>query len=206
MDKSTEMHELRERLELIESMIQEGRRKTESWGWTFLLWGAAYFVAIFWASWGNGSLSMWGHNAVAWPVTMIVAAALTTLIGIRMDSGHPHTTLGRAAISLWIAVGVSMILIFPALATSGRLDVHLFVALVGTMLGTANGASALMLKWKIQFGCAVVWWAISVAACFVSDAQLTVLFLLALFLCQIVFGVYAMTREARRRKLGAAHA
>ena len=44
--------ELKDRLNLIETMIAEGRRKTESWGWTFVLWGVAYYVAIAWSSCG----------------------------------------------------------------------------------------------------------------------------------------------------------
>ena len=46
-------------------MIAEGRRTTESWGWTFVLWGVAYYVAIAWAA--------LGHSTLAWPVTMIAA-------------------------------------------------------------------------------------------------------------------------------------
>ena len=40
VDHTTEQ-ELKDRLSLIESMIAEGRRHTESWGWTFVLWGVA---------------------------------------------------------------------------------------------------------------------------------------------------------------------
>jgi hypothetical protein len=63
----------------------------------------------------------------------------------------------------------------------------------------------------MQFACALVWWAASVAACFGSQQQCTVVFLAALFFCQIVFGIYAMICESRRRRLqfgnqGAAHA
>ena len=204
-DKSTQ-HDLRERLDLIECMISEGRRKTESWGWTFLLWGLAYFVAIFWASMG-GSASIWGvHTVLAWPVTMIVAALLTIAIGMRKGKGKPDTTMGRAIVSIWIAVGISMILIFPSLASTGRLDEHSFVAIVAGMLGVANGASGIFLRWKSQFACAVVWWITSVAACFGSDTQLMIVFLSALFLCQIVFGIYAMMMESRRKQREIAHA
>ena len=56
----------------------------------------------------------------------------------------------------------------------------------------ANGASALILRWKVQFACAVVWWAAAVASCFGSDAQSMIVFLVAIFLCQIVFGIYGV--------------
>ena len=81
------------------------------------------------------------------------------------------------------------------------------MAIVAGMLGIANGASAMILKWKMQFGCAVIWWITTVAACFGSETQLTVVFLSAIFLCQIVFGIYGMMQEARRRRqCAAAHA
>jgi len=54
MERNTSDLELAERVKLIEDMLAAGRRKTESWGWTFVLWGVAYYVAIAWATWGQG--------------------------------------------------------------------------------------------------------------------------------------------------------
>jgi hypothetical protein len=68
------------------------------------------------------------------------------------------------------------------------------------MLGTANAASSMLLKWKQQFACAVVWWAAAVASCFGTVAQSTIALLVAIFFCQIVFGIYGMICEARLRK------
>jgi hypothetical protein len=204
-DQTTEK-DLRDRLDLIECMLAEGRRKTESWGWTFLLWGVAYFVAILWSSMGN-PVSIWGVRAApAWPVTMLSAALLTIVIGVRKGKGKPETTMGRAIASIWISVGTSMLLIFPSLAMTNRLDVHTFVAIVAAMLAVANGASGLISKWKMQVACAGVWWITIVGACFGSETQLTIVFLSALFLCQIVFGIYAMMMESRRRQREIAHA
>jgi hypothetical protein len=191
--------DLTERLDLIENMIAASRRGCESWGWTFVLWGVAYGIAIAWSTWGQ-SLSILGSHNLAWPVTMIVAFVVTLAIGFARGKGKPRTTAGRTIISIWICVGVAMLLLFPALSVAGRLDMHAFAAIVAAMLGVANGASGLILRWKMQFACAVIWWITSVASCFGSDAQLAVVFLSALFLCQIVFGIYAMTLEARRRR------
>jgi len=214
MQEQTSTHDLQERLTVIVTMLAEGRRSTQSWGWTFLLWGVAYFVAIAWASWG-GSPSVWGRHHIltggvyvglAWPVTMISAVILTLAIGLRKGRGHAGTTVVRAVVSVWIAAGISMLLLFPALGLSGRLDEHGFVAIVGAMLGVANGASGMILRWGAQIVCAVVWWITAAAACFGSIAQLTIVFLVAVFLCQIVFGVYAMVLESRRNRREMAHA
>ena len=206
--------DLNERLALIESMIAEGRRSTESWGWVFLLWGAAYYVAIAWAAWGQG-LSVWGAGyaeigsariGLAWPVTMILAVIATLAIGMRRGRVSPATSLVRSIVSVWVASGIAMLILFPAFGISGRLDQHSFVAIVAAMLGVANVASGLILRWKAQLACGIVWWVTSVAACFGSLAQLTVVFLSAIFLCQIVFGIYAMVLESRRNRREIAHA
>jgi len=185
--------ELRDRLSIIESMIAEGQRTTESWGSTFVLWGLAYYVAIAW--------SRWGHTVWAWPVTISIAAVLTIVLAFSKPGGHPRTTLGRAIGSIWIALGISMFLLFFAAGLTGRLtDRHLFLAVMSAILGMANGASALILRWKVQLGCAAVWWAAAIATCFGSDAQSIIVFLVAIFLCQIVFGFYGMIANTQGRK------
>jgi len=183
---------LKDRLSLIESMIAEGRRNTESWGWTFVQWGVVYYLAVAW--------SAWGHSAWAWPVTILIAVIVTVVVASLKGGNHP-ATLGRAIGSIWIALGISMFLLFLALGLSGRLtDQHLFVAVISAILGMANGASALILRWKVQFACAVVWWLAAVTTCFGTDAQSMVVFLVGIFLCQIAFGIYGVVVDAQERK------
>ena len=199
MSAETDRLELTERLNLIESMIAEGRRRTTKWGWMFVLWGVAYYVAVAWAS--------WGRSASAWPVTMVAAAVLTSVLASRTKRGQPKTTTGRAVAAPWIAMGISITVVLAALGVNGRYDPHVFVAIIGAMLGTAHLTSAIILKWKMQFMCGLVWLAAGVAACFGSAAVAGIAFLAATFLCQIVFGIYAMVLESRRRtQHGAVHA
>ena len=192
--------ELKDRLSLIESMIAEGRRHTESWGWTFVLWGVAFYLALAW--------SAWNRSAWAWPVTVSIAVIVTVVVASLKADGHSGTTLGRAIGSIWIALGISMFLLFLALGLSGRLtDQHLFVAVISAILGMANGASGLILHWKVQLACAAVWWAAAVASCFGTDAESMIVFLVAVFLCQIVFGIYGTIAAAQERQpRGAIHA
>jgi hypothetical protein len=185
--------ELRERLNLIERMITEGRRSTESWGWVFILWGAAFYLALAW--------SAWGHNAWAWPASAVIATIITIAVATSKEAHSPDTTLNRAVGAIWIALGISMFLLFLALGLSGRLtDQHLFAAVMSAILGMANGASGLLLRWKVQLACAILWWTAAVAACFGTEAQSTVVFLAAIFLCQILFGLYGVITEAQQRK------
>ncbi len=195
--------ELKDRLSLIENMIAQGRRNTESWGWVFVLWGVAYYIAIAW--------SVLGTPSVAWSVTMMAAMILTFgLISWRAarhrPKSQPPTTLGRAVTSVWIAIGISFIVLMPVLAIGGLTTSKLVIAIIGTLLGTANGASSMILKWKLQFACALVWWALAIIACLGTERQSFIALLIALFFCQIVFGIYCMIREAQERRSVTAHA
>ncbi len=190
--------ELRERLNLIESMIAEGRRSTESWGWVFVLWGVAYYVAIAW--------SIWIHSGLAWPVTMIAAFLLTVVLAARKRRKRPATAISRAISAIWRAMGISMFVVLLSLGMAGRYEPHVSVAICGAMLGSTNAASSMILRWKMQFACAVVWWAAAVAALFGSANQSMIAFLVAIFFCQILFGLYAMAGESRKRRQGAVHA
>jgi hypothetical protein len=203
MTPDAEELDLKSRLSLIESMIAEGRRTTESWGWTFVFWGLAYYIAIAWTA--------VYHWPWAWLVTMasawVVCVVIIQIKKKNQSARRPGTTIGRAIFAVWISMGVSLSLLLPALGFSDRFDQHIFVAIVAAMLGVANGASGIIIRWKAQIAAAVVWWVASVAACLGSDQQCSIVFLVAIFLCQIVFGGYAMLMETRVRKLeGAVHA
>lgn len=199
MTENNEELELKERLRLIESMIAEGRRTTESFSWTFVLWGLAYYVAILWST-GAFTGPIWGSSYLAWPVTMTAAFALTWTLGTRKSRNQPPTTHGRAVVSIWIWMGISMGILMVSLGLSGRGDQQTFIAVISTMLGATNAASGMLLKWKQQFACAVVWWAAAVVSLFSSVTRSSIAFLVAIFLCQIVFGIYGMICEARIRK------
>jgi hypothetical protein len=194
MTSDNEELELKDRLSLIESMINEGRCRTESWGWTFVLWGVAYYVAIGWSIFTSGN--------IVWPVTMITACIVSWIIASRKKSSrsHPSTTTGRAMIAIWLSMGISMFTLLLSLGMSGHYNFNIFVAVIGAMLGTSNATSSIILKWKQQFACAIVWWLSAIAACFGTEQQSLIVFLVAIFLCQIVFGIYAMMADAKRQK------
>ncbi len=199
MENEHSEQELKDRFELIERMMAEGRQTTGNWGWAFVLWGVAYYVALAWSAWGR---SEW-----AWPVTMLMAVIATIVINSLRSGPSTKNTLGLAIGSIWISLGISMFLLFFALGVKGKLaDPHVFLATMSAMLGMANGASGLILRWKGQLVCAGLWWATAVATCFGSNAQSTRVFLAAIFLCQIAFGVYSMIPATHRQGRGPAHA
>jgi hypothetical protein len=200
MHEETSTEELKQRLAIIESMMAEGRLTTQKWGWSFLLWGVAYYIAIAW--------SESGHGTWAWPITMGAAALLTAVAARLSAKDRARTTLSRAVSSIWLAFGITVFLLFVALGVSGRLaDARVFIAVLSAILGMANGASAYLFGWRVQLGCAVLWWITAVVTCFLSEDRALLAFLVAIFFCQIVFGAYGMLEDRRARThLGAVHA
>lgn len=188
MQDETSAQDLKDRLALIEIMLAEGRQTTESWGSIFVLWGVAFYAAMAWAA--------WRPRPWVWPVTMVLAAAVTLVLASIKAGRQAKTALGRSIVSVWAALGVSMFVIFVPLGMTGRLgDARVFIAVASAMLGMASATSALILRWKVQFGCAVTWWAAAVAACFLRPKRAMLIFLAAIFICQIVFGIYGMIHE-----------
>ena len=195
---TAEEMELVERLDLMQRMIDQGRQSTQRWGWTFLTWGVAYYVAIAW--------SVYGQTWFAWPVTMIAASIFTGVRASRGKRNQPNTTIGRALSAVWVVTGIALFVVLMSAGMSGRADLHMAVTIAGALLAVANGISSFILRWKLQFVCALAWLATAVSACFTNDIATEVISLAAIFLCQIVFGAYMMVLESRRRGRGAVHA
>ncbi len=196
-------NELLSRIDLIESMVLEGRRKFEYWGWSQVLWGSAYLIAIGWAYWS-------GSPNVAWPVTMIAAAVIMIVVSSRKKRVLPATASSRSIRAIWTVVGSALFLFCFSVGISGHFESHTFLAAVEVLLGVANLASAMILRWRTQLVVGIVWWVAAVATCFVRLAWVLPILVAATLICMIGFGLYLMycdRRDRRRRALaGASHA
>ena len=185
--------EIGERPALIESMMREGRRSTEQWGWNFFLWGIAYLVAVGWSSF----LPHAGGPLLAWPVTMIFAVLLTIAIARGRTRNRPRTEKSRALQAVWTAMGCGIFVFAFPVAFSGHWQVQSSLAAIEVMLGIAHVASGMFLRWTTQTIVGVLWWAAAVASCFVDSTGVGYIFLAATLVCNICFGIYLMVRESR---------
>ena len=186
--------ELTERIALIESMMREGRKTTEYWGWVFLLWGIAYLVAVAWSS----LLPHGGGPLLAWPLTMVFAVLLTIGIARRRTRNKPRTELSRGMHAIWTAMGCGIFAFAFPVSFSGHFEAHAFMAAIEAMLGIAHVASGIFLRWPTQMAVAALWWAAAIASAFVStDNAVTIIFLGTTLVCNIGFGIYLMMRESR---------
>ena len=200
MTNETNPSDLAERVKLIEDMLQEGRRTTGRWGWTFVLWGVAYLVATFWGTSGVAG------GGLAWPVCMVGATILTFWISAQMSRGKPGNPRSRGLTGIWISVGSALFLFAFGSSLSPHRSVAITLGGIEILLGVANAASSLTLRWKTQFAVALLWWAAGMSTFFVGEKAMGIIFLAATFLCQIVFGIYLMFLESAERKRELAHA
>jgi hypothetical protein len=186
--------DLTERIALIESMMQEGRKSTEYWGWNFLLWGIAYLVAVAWSNF----LPQAGGPLLAWPVTMVFAVLLTIAIARRRRRNEPRTDLSRGMHAIWTAMGCGIFVFAFPVAFSGHFQAQSFMAAIEVMLGIAHVASGIFLRWPTQIVVGAMWWAAAISSAFVSTGNaVAIIFLGATFVCNIAFGIYLMIRESR---------
>ena len=185
-------HDLQERIELIEKMMLEARRTTEYWGWNFVLWGAAYLIATAWASTTQ-------NPNIAWPVTMIVAGVTTMLISRRKNQSKPRTVLGRAMMAIWVSMGAALFLFCFSTAFTGHWEIHTSTAAIETILGTANVASGILLRWRAQAFVGILWWAAAVATYMVPASQVGWIFIAITLVGMIGFGLYLMILESRAK-------
>ena len=184
-----------EQIRFIESMILEGRRTTEYWGWNFLLWGVAYLAAMGWSSYFVHSRSaLW-----AWPVTMLLATAITVFVARSKAKGQVVTMRSRAIAATWIAIGMSIFLFaFPAIIGRHFGDGHAFIAGIEVLLGAAHVASGIILRWRGQIAIGCVWWAAALIANLTQSSNGAAYpFLAGTLICNIGFGAYLMYCEAR---------
>lgn len=187
--------ELRDRIALIESMMKQGRKSTEKWGWNFVLWGVAYLIAVAWSSF----LPFAAGKQVAWPVTMIAAAILTAAISRMRLGNRPRTEKSRHIHAIWVAVGLGIFVFALPTGYSSHWEVHASAAAIEVLLGVAHIASGMMLRWPVQVSVGSVWWVAAVASCFVNPNGVALVFLAATLVCNIGFGIYLMILEGRDR-------
>ena len=185
--------EITERIALIESMMQAGRKSTEYWGWNFLLWGIAYLVAVAWSSF----LPQAGGLTLAWPVTMIFAVLLTIGIARRRMRNKPRTEKSRGIQAIWTAVGCGIFVFAFPVAYTGHFQAQSFMAAIEVMLGIAHVSSGSVLRWPTQIVVGALWWIAAIASCFVHGNGIAYVFLAATLVCNIGFGIYLMIRESR---------
>jgi len=185
--------EVQDRLRLIEAMMAEGRRTTERWGWSLLLWGIGPLMAMWWAA-------RWPHGAWAWPVTMSLCAIINgVVVKARRRPGKAETTTMRSVGAVWTCTGITVLFLAFGAVASRTLEFRFLYVAVFALAAVAHGTSSLILRWWPQFLAALVWWIASALAFVVPVGRLPQIAAFSLILANVVFGAWLTSREWRRR-------
>jgi len=181
--------ELLDRIDLIERMIGEGRRTTQYWGWSFVLWGAGQLIAIAWSFYS-------GKPAVAWPVTMVACGVLTGIGSSRMHAREKvETFISRALGAIWFSCGISISVLAFIGNPTGVFTSNSFLAAFFALMGFANFASGMVLHWRMQQVLGILWWAAAAVAMLAPDKIAAWTFVGMDIVGEILFGLYLMARE-----------
>jgi hypothetical protein len=184
--------EVEDRLKLIETMMAEGRRTTERWGWVFLLWGLGPLIAMLWAA-------RWPNAAWAWPVTLGACVIVNgVVVKLRKRGGEARTAAMRSIGAVWACTGVTVLLLGFGAVFAQTMDLRFLYVAVFALAAVAHGASSVILRWKAQFLAALVWWIASALALVAPEARLQEISVWGLLLGNVVFGAWLSYCEWRR--------
>ncbi len=185
-------------LELIEQMILEGRRTTERWGWSFVVWGVGHSAALLWSELA-GAPWAWGVCMSTCGLVMAVASA------VRRKNREKRPAQSRALGAIWEAFAWSLGVAIVAAVVGGSrgyFENGVFYAQFFGLMGAANYASAVILRWPLQRILGIAWWGAALAALLAPPERVPWIFLGMAVVGEIGFGAWLMVRERREEDLG----
>jgi hypothetical protein len=188
----TDRDELLQRLELMETMIAEGRRATCRHGWIFILWGLVVLIATGWQS-------LQPHSRWVWWICGGVGLVLNVL-GLRLRSKQQGQSSGieRSVGAVWRWMGVTLVLYVGSVLLTRFGWQYSYLSALLMIVGMAHAISAALLRWRVQALVAGVWWSGGVAVLFLnSHTAARIVFVAEMGLGMIAFGIYATIQERR---------
>jgi hypothetical protein len=197
MDGGTNRDDLVRRLELMETMIAEGRSLTTRCGWIFLLWGVVTLAGIAW-EWFKPSYWIWP--------SVLAAGFLLLFIGKALQKPSPARCAnmqGRMVGAIWSMMGLATTL-YVAAAMVRHLTWQLsYLAAIFMFVGLAHAISAIVLRWPVQGAVAALWWIGALAMFFVhSQKAIFIVFPLEMFFGMVLFGLYSIVLDRRDAQAG----
>jgi hypothetical protein len=188
----TDRDELLQRLELMETMIAEGRRATCRHGWIFILWGLVDLIGMGWQS-------LQPHSRWVWWICGGGGLALNVLgVRLRKNGQGQSSGIERSVTAVWRWMGVTMVLYVASVLLTHFGWQYSYLSALLMMLGMAHAISAAILRWRVQALIAAVWWAGGMAILFSNSHKAAqTIFLAEMCLGMIAFGIYATIQERR---------
>jgi hypothetical protein len=190
----TSRDDLVQRIELMASMIAEGRQTTMRCGWIFVLWGLVNLAGMGWQMGPHHSRWVWPVCLGTGLVIQILGLAVRKRAGPRPCQGMQSRSVG----AVWAMMGLALIVYVGAVLATHFAWQYSYVSALLIIVGLAHAISAVILRWRVQAVVAGLWWAGAVAVLvFNSRPAANSIFLIEMCFGMIAFGVYVMLLERR---------
>jgi hypothetical protein len=189
--------EIVQRIQLMESMVAEGRLVTARCGWYFVLWGLVGIAAVGWRYLQPDSnwVGKW-----AWPVCLLAGAVLTLIGRVlqKRERACGSGTRSRSVEAVWGMMGIALAIYISCVMARHLTWQYSYIAAILIIVGLAHAISAAILRWRVQGVVACIWWAGAIAVFFVrSRWGFDLILLLEMGLGMGLFGVYGMVMQRR---------
>jgi hypothetical protein len=179
----------RNRLELIEEMIADGRRTTHGWGWPFVLWGVGHLAGI----------EVMVQLGIYWGWYIIVPACfIASLVALHRNRAGRQTFAGRAIHAVWTAQMIALS-IFDLIAMPGRrMTWEGYDLFFLCSMGACTYVTGAVLRWRLCVVLGCVWWAAAVLGLVLPGAHtLAWTWMVTTITLELGFGLYLVIRDAR---------
>ena len=191
-ESGTSRDDLLQRLELMESMIAEGRQTTMRCGWIFVMWGLVNLAGMGW------QMVPPQHSRWVWPVCLGVGLVIQ-VIGLALrkrERPRCKGTQSRSVEAVWAMMGIAMIVYVGAVLATHFDWQYSYLSALFIIIGLAHATSAVILRWRVQAVVAGLWWAGAGAVLvFNSRRAANDIFLIEMCFGMIAFGPYVMWLE-----------
>jgi hypothetical protein len=184
--------ELVQRVELMASMIAEGRQLTFRCGWIFAVWGFVGLAAtglLFFVPDSNW-IEQW-----TWPICLMAGVVLT-FVGRALQARQRSCGLNirsRTVEAVWGMMGLALAIYITTAMARHLTWQYSYIAALLIIVGLAHAISAFILRWRAQGVVAAIWWMGAIVALFAhSQRDVQLVMFVEMGLGMTLFGLYAM--------------
>ena len=188
------MHEeLVARLDVIERMLEEGRRTIERWAWVYVLWGVGHALGVL------ASFTLPAQRVgLVWGGLMLGCGLATGVFAHRVARRQPRSSeprLHRALDAVWWSFAA--VIVFLLITPPGPATIPQWFAMFSAAYGAAFLASGHIVEWTPAKLNGAAWWGAAVAMKFLDAPAALLVFGAMAVVGEIGFGLWAMAHERK---------
>lgn len=183
-------------LSFIKQIIDESRQISRDDGLIHITWGAAISIGGL-LTWIIGKMQADHMLGYLWAFVYIIAFGLTVLC-VRNKKRPGRTLASGIYAHIWIAVGVSALIVCFAGIIALRLPLNSSLSFIAMLLAGAYFVSSKTADYRWMRFVAVGWWLSALLILFSPEEYAYVICTIATFFLEFVSGIYLRLIEKRK--------